>query len=480
MSLRTLSLAALLLSCSPPPAHEPGALSSLRLTVDGPLLRDAAGREVWLRGVNAGGRSKLPPFLPFEFRESGLAEQAAAPPFDEALARYADRIAGFGQNVVRLPWSWEGLEPTRGQLDEQYLERYLAMARAFSARGIRVVVDLHQDVFARPYCGDGFPLWACPQPLPTTPQDCSGWFTAYLGASPEVQLAFDRLWRNEDGLSDALVAAWRKLAARAWSIDGVVGFDLMNEPYPGSAPLASWYRQTLEPFYRRLGAAIHEVAPGAVLLVEPTGTEGPAARTELERPGPGFVLAPHYYHPLIFMFGEWTGSASLDEPIAGWASEAAAWPSPLVIGELGAGRAVKGGLAYLRALFDALDRVGAHAMLWEVSESRVEWNGEDFSLITPDGHEAPTLAGLLRVYPRAVAGSLRSFHYDAATRSAELAFLASPGGRSELAVPARLYPEGATASLEGVAGEARYRPEQGAVLVEAWTAGSARVRVGPR
>jgi len=51
---------------------------SSRLTVDGRALRDAASRQVLLRGINAGGRSKLPPFFPFEFRESGEPDQAAA------------------------------------------------------------------------------------------------------------------------------------------------------------------------------------------------------------------------------------------------------------------------------------------------------------------------------------------------------------------------------------------------------------------
>ena len=62
------------------------ALSSQRLTVDGTVLRDVQGREVWLRGVNTGGRSKFPPFFPFAFKESGRPEQAKAPSFESARA----------------------------------------------------------------------------------------------------------------------------------------------------------------------------------------------------------------------------------------------------------------------------------------------------------------------------------------------------------------------------------------------------------
>ena len=75
---RTLGLAALAVlpgtvSCSSGPA--PGRVctiaqptpSSWRLAGDGTLFRDALGRVVFLRGVNAGGRSKFAPYMPFDY-----------------------------------------------------------------------------------------------------------------------------------------------------------------------------------------------------------------------------------------------------------------------------------------------------------------------------------------------------------------------------------------------------------------------------
>jgi hypothetical protein len=37
------------------------------LVADGTLIRDSLGRQVTLRGVNAGGRSKFAPYMPFDF-----------------------------------------------------------------------------------------------------------------------------------------------------------------------------------------------------------------------------------------------------------------------------------------------------------------------------------------------------------------------------------------------------------------------------
>jgi len=72
---------------------------------EGMRFVDNAGREVILRGVNAGGRSKLPPFFPFE----------PVPDFNTALEKYADGIQSMGFNVVRLLIIYEAAEPTRGK-----------------------------------------------------------------------------------------------------------------------------------------------------------------------------------------------------------------------------------------------------------------------------------------------------------------------------------------------------------------------------
>ncbi|MDP6945967.1 MAG: cellulase family glycosylhydrolase, partial [Myxococcota bacterium] len=234
-------------SCDPtaPP------LTSMRLSAKGTRLLDALGREVMLRGANTGGRSKFDPFFPFPFQESGLSEQADAPPFVEAVETYYDMLASWGINVVRMPFSWEALEPTRGTYDATFLARYMMAVDAAGARGIRVIVDFHQDVFARPFCGDGFPLWAVPEPFPELPASCSSWFSNYFNEGP-MQVAFDRFWANEDGLMDAFEAMWTHMATEAWPHAGVIGFEIINEPAVGTDDEDTWASEVLTPFYERM------------------------------------------------------------------------------------------------------------------------------------------------------------------------------------------------------------------------------------
>src|SRR5580698_8522627 len=76
-----------------------------RLQADGTLLLDGLGRVVFLRGVDAGGRSKFAPYVPFDY---------AAGQYTQALGSYMDRAASWGIDAMRVPFTWSALEPTQG------------------------------------------------------------------------------------------------------------------------------------------------------------------------------------------------------------------------------------------------------------------------------------------------------------------------------------------------------------------------------
>jgi endoglycosylceramidase len=417
-----------LAACGSDEKLKPAELSSLRVTVDGTVLLDELGREVILRGVNAGGRSKFPPFIPFDFTDTT---------FDQDLAEYLDRVVKWGHNLVRMPFSWEGLEPERLTYDSSYLDRYTAMIDAAAARGLRVIVDFHQDVFARPYCGDGFPLWALPPPVPDPPADCTDWFMGYFD-SEEVREAFDRFWNNSDQIRDSFEDMWRYLAGRTWSRQGVIGFEVINEPAPGTADEETWAPQVLTAFYSRMVTVIREVAPDAPVFFDSSGISATTAETTLERPQvQGLVFAPHYYDASVVM-GNWSGADPL-EMIARWKAKADGWAVPCLLGEFGVPPSEPRADEYLRAAYDALDTLRMHATVWEYSHSVEDWNDEGMSIVDVGTGERSYTPEVVRAYPAAVAGTITSYEYNAGRRSGTLVFDAQADGLTEIAVPTRLF-----------------------------------------
>ena len=182
-----------------------GAAPEPPLGKAGRWVVDRDGRVVVLHGFNL--VNKLPPYTP---RAVG---------FGEDDARFL-REEGF--NSVRLGLTYAGLEPAPGRIDEAYLSEILASARQLDGEGIFVLFDLHQDMYAARFSGEGFPEWAViDDGLPAEPD--VGFPGNYL-AMPALNRAFDHFWANDApaarpgvGLQDGVAAAWRRAAERATS-----------------------------------------------------------------------------------------------------------------------------------------------------------------------------------------------------------------------------------------------------------------------
>ena len=459
-------------------APERPELDTLALSADNGVMRDALGRQVLLRGVNTGGRSKFPPFFPFPFSESGVLEQADAGSFDAELRTYADRLVGWGMNTVRLPFTWEAVEPVRGEYDETYVSRYESFARHVGELGIRVIVDFHQDVFARPFCGDGFPYWAIEGEPPEPPANCTSWAFGYINPGP-VRDNFERFWNNDDGLRDALTEMWQMMARRMWGIEGVIGFEIINEPGEGTGG-GQWASEVLVPFYSEMITVLQEEAPGVLVLFDATGTSAVTATTDLVRPeGTGIVFAPHFYDPSIILGGELPNNLDYDDELGRWAAKGSEWQVPVLVGELGARRDLERGADYLTANYDALDGHLLHATVWQYSATVDEWNEEGMSIVDLDGEESHLVPAIVRAYPAATAGTIISFSYDSGNRSGTLVFDSEADGITEIIAPSRVYPSGIEATLEGGEGCSRYDPESQRLLVNTDEAAEYTVRFGP-
>ena len=456
------------------------SLVTKRLRVEGTSFIDDMGRQVILRGVNTGGRNKFAPFFPFPFKESGLENQANAHGFDKALNDYLDRVVDWGHNVIRLPFSWEGLEPDRGAYDATYLTRYLAMIDAADARNLRVIVDFHQDVFAAPYCGDGFPIWACPQPVPVAPDDCSGWFMAYLEQDSPIHEAYGRFWRNEDGLMDAFKAMWAHMAKATSTRDNVIGFEIINEPHNGTQDEDTWAKEELPAFYEDLSAVIRTVAPNALIFFDSTGLDAATQEPLMERPSGGeFIFAPHYYLMSIYTGGE-LDMEEVPKGLARWSAKGLEWKLPILVGEFGIYRALPEAREYFRVIMDALDAELLSGTAWEFSTTVDDWNNEGMSLVAPDGQESDGLQALIRPYPSAVSGRIESFTYDHQSGEARLIYEATEGGLTEIVLPDRLYGTGINVSIDTNDACYAHLADDGRLHIRSLSNGRVEVSVTPK
>lgn len=201
-------------------------------------------------------------------------------------------MVDWGFNFVRLGVMWEAVERSPGFYNETYLEEVNKLINKLGEKGIYTLVDAHQDVFARKICGEGMPNFyldnlnnKCPDNiLPWMEElfgkcrsvesynfrydkdgnplveDCqkNSFYTYYT--TPESIDAFSRLYSNYDGLQDKFIAFWDKVAAAFAKNPYVVGYDPINEPFPGD-PYADptlvtehgkFDRTHLQPMYKKL------------------------------------------------------------------------------------------------------------------------------------------------------------------------------------------------------------------------------------
>jgi len=416
-------------------APEPGLLD-----VDGTRLVDAQGRTITLRGINTGGRSKFAPYSPFEY-EPGA--------FDTALADYLDRLEAWGFDVLRVPFSWEAVEPSEGLIDEEFLVRYDALLDGAHERGLWTIVDFHQDLYSEVYCGDGFPAWTLDDP-PEPHHDCEAWFTGYA-LDDDVQQAFELLWTDVTGVRTAFAEMWDLMVDRHAGRPGVIGFEVINEPGWGHEDYDAWESGTLPDFYSEMGARIHARAPDALIFFDATGLDAISAETSLVRPqGDRLVFAPHFYDPTTFL-GEGQLQMDVAASLQVWADLGRDWDVPVLVGEFGIEHEHPQAASHTRAHYDAFDAQGLHATWWEYSVSHELWNFENLSVVDGDGHERDeVLDELVRPYVRALAGTLTDGpRYDPDARTFEVRWEPAADGVTEIALPPRIFGDGAEVTAEG-------------------------------
>ena len=396
------------------------------------------------RGANVSGRSKLPPFLPFD-----------GPAWFDPLARW-------GWNVVRLLVMWEAVEPERGVYDDAYLAQIKMLAEEAGARGLHVIVDFHQDLFSRQLGGDGAPIWASLPQTPPTPG--RAWFFRYL-TRPEVGRAFERLWRDSDGIRTALLACMRRVMEVVAEVPAVIGYDVFNEPMGSVRALVggTLERRALPAFYDACIRARDEIDPARLLFLEPSPFAAFGAPVRLPRMrGRNLVFAPHIYDAPAILAGRYMPSLSLFPfSLRRLERTAARLALPLFIGEFGVLNGASGGARMMQDECRRLDRALSSWTVWHYNPTELDWNDEGASIVAPGGGDRAWTGALVRPYPRAIAGD--PITCEGGDDDWRLTYRAVGEAPTEIAIPARWTGAGCRVRVDGA--ESRWANEEDRTLL---------------
>lgn len=285
---------------------------------------DSRGAQVLLRGVNV---NQLADYY----------QGSPSWPTVERLRR-GDfrRIARLGMNSVRLLISWSKLEPRRGTVGRAYLHRIERAVGWARLQGLHVILDMHQDAWGkhvatspgeacppgtRPAVGwDGAPRWAT---------FTDGLSTCNFGireTAPAVIRAWESFYLDREGIRRRLVKTWARVARRFAADPTVAGYDLLNEPNPGSSPANT--TDLLGRFYAEAIAAIRRAERSRragfehVVFFEPSIVWSAVGSAEV--PPPSFtrdgntVFAPHIYAESISPNSIEEGFAAAEETADGY------------------------------------------------------------------------------------------------------------------------------------------------------------------
>jgi endoglycosylceramidase len=432
---------------------------------EGRWLTDQRGRVVILRGFNM--VYKVGSYRP---EDTG---------FGGDDARF---LARHGFNSIRLGIIYAGLEPNPPAADGKpdyrrgYIRSIARTERVLARNGVYTLLDFHQDLYNERFQGEGWPDWqTIDDGAPSEPQ--LGFPTNYL-VNAGLQRAFDNFWANTQvegrGLQDAYAAAWRRVAAKFRRKSYVMGYDLLNEPWPGSAlapqgcaspdGCPGFDSTTLTDFSRRVLDAIRTVDPSTLVFYEPL---------------------------VLFDFGADTAHGDLGDPDTGFsfhdyclgASGPACEPLEELVFDNAERHVADTGAVPFLTEYGATDDLETIRRLVRLSDAHmVSWqywhycdcadpttSGPGVQAVVVDPSEPPSGANvkreklrvLARPYPRAVAGTPHRFGFDPDTGRFELEYSTrAPRGDSlgrrldarvdtEVFLPRIQYPDGYSVRARG-------------------------------
>ncbi|MEB3020608.1 cellulase family glycosylhydrolase [[Mycobacterium] crassicus] len=420
------------------PAVAPGGFSHV-----GNWITAGDGRVVILHGFSEVNKSA--PFYP------------AAGGFDDDDAAF---LAANGFNVVRVGIIWEAVEPQPGVFDYNYLASINQTVQMLANHGIYSVLDMHQDLYGEGLGSTGAPDWATL--TGGLPNPDLGFPFSYVG--PAQNHAWDAFWGNANapdgiGLQNHYARMWEHVANYFAGDPHIAGYEIMNEPWPGSSWLSTIFgnshfeAQQLTPFYSQVASAIRAVDPNTPLYIEPSTLSGnlPIPTYLGKVDDDNTVFSFHDYCTTTALLGDTTFGCGLWETIVqdNAAAYANAYNMPSAITEFGNTR-------YTPSLDDTLIEANRQGFSWMYWNYGLAMNPNRVGGLIDDQVDNPVLATLAEPYPQAVAGTPESwsfadgtFRFSYSTEMAGGTGHFGAGTQTEISVPKIIYPDGYQVTVTG-------------------------------
>ncbi len=410
LALACVSALAMLAACGGAQAS-PAAIAAPKLPLGhaGRWITDARGRVVIVHGMNM--VYKIAPYYP------------AAAGFGDDDAAF---LARMGFNAVRVGVIWKAVEPEPGVFDDAYLNHIATTVRTLARHGIVSLLDFHQDMYNELFQGEGAPDWAVEDDgLPPVPK--TGFPGNYLDM-PALEHAYDHFWDNSPGpggigLQDRYAAAWRHVARRFRGDRSVLGYELFNEPWPGTGYAACLtpsgcpaFDATLTAFNRKVDAAIRSVDHRTLVWYEPNVLFDFGAPTNvggLDDPHAGFSWHDYCLGSSCTTYGQVMANA---------AHHVAQTHEATMMTEFGA----TNDASVLQAVVRLADQNMVPWIEWAYcgcSDPTTSGPGDEQAIVRnpekpPRGSNVvmPTLRALVEPYPQLISGTPQSWGFDPSSR----------------------------------------------------------------
>lgn len=403
----------------------------------GRWLTDADGRVVLLHGVNF--VSKTP---------------GATPASDGFGDDDATWLADNGFDVVRLGTTAASIMPTPGVIDTAYVNSFAATVHDLTSHGLLVLIDLHQDGWSPTLGSDGFPDWmTLTRGATNTHTD----FPLYYVTNPAIQAAFQSFWDNDAGpggdpLQTSVGQIWSALSGAVASDPGVIGYDLFNEPWPGTTFAACAtdpagcpvQDAALDAFNARMDTDIRANDSTHLVFGEPYVLFNfGMSPTNISLPGsdPNSGMAWHMY----------TLDPTLEPAVINYAKQ---WS------------AQTGGALFNTEFGAVTDVPSVNRMVGELDDALMPWIWWAYNegimsnmSVSPTNStiNLPITGALVRPHPVAVAGTPTANHFDPTTDMLTFSYSATKASGGSFAcgtvtsfqVPQRSYPNGYHVNVTG-------------------------------